>query len=456
MAKRKNGEGTVRKVGEGVYEAIVQSSILNPETQNYKRFKRRGATEDSALTNAKMACRNWELEMSYGNNVKVDKTKTFGMYMDEYMQNVIRVSGITGSTYYSYDKNLKNMFHSYDISNLQLSMLNPKAFEDYYNELYAKYSQKSCSTPRQMCIRLCEHLVDKQLIPYNYAKLGEVGIKKEILDEYNEEVAERERTRKKIWSNDDIQKFYDAYRTGTGGEIVNIILFMIESGVRAGEFEAIKIKDVDKEQRVVHIRKAQAIRYKNSLVPEEGIEYYTKVTKGREERDVYLSDFAMELVEVMETQTNSKCKCNDEGYLYPQFRTGKKRTNSSMEICLKDLCDRLGIDRDVRISKTGQKKGLSLHSCRHTYDSIANTAIGANPIATALSMGHKSINTQNIYTHMTEDARKSIKTASSQVLGISTPTQEKGRNGANNKVLGGLTEEEELLLYQLLKKKYGE
>ena len=65
MAKRKNGEGSVRKVGENVFEAIVQSSILNPQTGNYKRFKRRGTTEEVALTNAKMACSNCELAMSY-------------------------------------------------------------------------------------------------------------------------------------------------------------------------------------------------------------------------------------------------------------------------------------------------------------------------------------------------------------------------------------------------------
>ena len=134
MAKRKNGEGTVSKVGENVYEAIIQSSILNPATGNYKRFKRRGSTAESALTNAKMACKNWELEMSYGNDVKVDKAKTFGMYMQDYMANVVMGSGITMSTYYSYTKNLDNMFYKYDISNLQLHMLTPLAFENYYNE----------------------------------------------------------------------------------------------------------------------------------------------------------------------------------------------------------------------------------------------------------------------------------------------------------------------------------
>ena len=384
--------------------------------------------------------------MSYGNDVKVDKSKTFGMYMQEWMENVVRTSNITASTYFSYTKNLDNMFYKYDVANLQLQMLNPKVFEDYYNLLLSKYSKKSCGTPRQMCIRLCDYLVDKQLIRFNYAKLGEVGIKQEVIDEFNKEKEDNLKAQKKIWSNEDIQKFYDAYRTGTGGEIVNIILFLIETGLRPGEFVSITNDNIDFENKLLHIEKAQALRFKNSLIPEEGIEYYTKVTKGREERDIYLSDFAIELIEVMQSQTKSKCKDNKENLLYPQFRTGKKRTNCSLEICCKDLCDKLEIDRDVRIQNGGQKRGLNMHSCRHTYDSIANNAKNSNPIATALSMGHKALNTQNIYTHITEDARKSIRTASSQVLGLD--------NKDNN--IGGLNEEEERQLYELLKKKYGE
>lgn len=197
MAKRKNGEGTVRKIGENCYEAIIQSSILNPETGNYKRFKKRGATEESALTNAKMACRNWELEMSYGKNTKVDKSKTFGMYMSEYLSNVVKTSGITMSTYHSYCRNMNTMFYKYDISNLQLQMLTPKVFEDYYNTLLTKYTKKSIATPRQFCIRLCDYLMKKQLLDMNYADLGQMGINEEIIDEYKFEQEERERNRKK-------------------------------------------------------------------------------------------------------------------------------------------------------------------------------------------------------------------------------------------------------------------
>lgn len=442
MANRKRGEGTVTRLANGTYEAIIQSSQLNPDTMKPKRFKRRGNTSEEAVANAKAACEHWEIELSYGNNTKIDKRKTLGTYMMEYLDGVIKNSGITASTYHMYYRTINQMFMNSDLAKLQLHMLTPKEFEDYYNDLLSRYAKKSCNLPRQMLIKLCEYLCDRKLISINYAKIAQIGIKREVIDEYKQEQAEREKQRKRIWSNEDIQKFYNAYRTGTGGEIVIIILFMIETGVRAGEFVALTNNDIDIEKRSLLVEKARSVRFKNIDIPEEGIEYYTKVTKNAEARTIYLTDLALELIEVMQEQTKNKCKDNPENLLYPQFRTGKKRTNASMEICLKDLCNKLGIDRDVRLSPTGQKIGLSLHTCRHTYDSIANTAKGANPIATALSMGHKSINVENVYTHLTENARKEIKTASSEVLGI-----QKDKSS-------GLTEDEEKMLYLLLEKKF--
>lgn len=442
MANRKRGEGTVTRLANGTYEAIIQSSQLNPDTMKPKRFKRRGNTSEEAVANAKAACEHWEIELSYGNNAKIDKRKTLGTYMMEYLDGVIKNSGITASTYHMYYRTINQMFMNSDLAKLQLHMLTPKEFEDYYNDLLSRYAKKSCNLPRQMLIKLCEYLCDRKLISINYAKIAQIGIKREVIDEYKQEQAERERQRKRIWSNEDIQKFYNAYRTGTGGEIVIIILFMIETGVRAGEFVALTNNDIDIEKRSLLVEKARSVRFKNIDIPEEGIEYYTKVTKNAEARTIYLTDLALELVNVMQEQTRNKCKNNPEDLLYPQFRTGRKRTNASMEICLKDLCNKLRIDRDVRLSPTGQKIGLSLHTCRHTYDSIANTAKGANPIATALSMGHKSINVENVYTHLTENARKEIKTASSEVLGI-----QKDKSS-------GLTEDEEKMLYLLLEKKF--
>ncbi len=444
MAKRKAGEGTVTQLDNGLYEAITQSSKLNPKTMKYKRFKRRGNTAEEALANARAARDHWEIELSLGNEEKVDKKKSLGSYMMEYLTTTIKDSGITASTYHTYYRTMNQMFMDSNLAKLQLHMLTVKEFEDYYNDLYSHYAEKSCSTPKQLLIKLCDLLCERKLIKMNYAKLAQIGIKKEVIDEYKKSQVENEKHRKKIWTNEDIQKFYNAYRTGTGGEIVVIILFMLETGVRAGEFVAITNDNVDLNKRVLTIEKARSVRFKNIDIPEEGIEYYTKVTKNGEQRTVYLTDFAVELIQVMQEQTRSKCKNNPDDLLYPQLRRGTKRTNTSMETCLKDLCDRLGIDRDVRLSPTGQKIGLSLHTCRHTYDSIANTAKGANPIATALSMGHKGINVENVYTHITENAQKEIKTASSEILGL---------NQSQDSV-SGLSPEEEKMLYLLLKKKF--
>ena len=115
-------------------------------------------------------------------------------------------------------------------------------------------------------------------------------------------------------------------------------------------------------------------------------------------------------------QTKLNCTCNTDNLLYPIFRNGKRRNTSSMEICFKDLCDKLDINRDVHITKTGQKKGLCLHSLRHTADTIANTSKGANVVNTALMMGHKAIDVENVYTHATEEALKSVTTPSQAIL----------------------------------------
>lgn len=149
---------------------------------------------------------------------------------------------------------------------------------------------------------------------------------------------------------------------------------------------------------------------------EKGIEIYTKVPKNKEERFIVMSDLCRECVLFMIEQTKLKCKNNTDGLLYPTFRNGKMRSNSSMEVCFKELCDKLDVDRDVRLTKTGQKKGLCLHSLRHTMDSIANSASGANVVNTALMMGHRAVSVENVYTHATEEGLASVTTPSQAVL----------------------------------------
>jgi integrase len=263
-----------------------------------------------------------------------------------------------------------------------------------------------------MCKRCCKWLINKSLLEENYA--AQARIRTEIADEYDHKREEELKNRKKVFSYEDIQKFYDAYKNNMGQYPV-VVLFLLETGMRAGEFSSLRNSNIDLEKNRIDIVETNAIRYKNND-KNNGVEFYTKVPKNKEARFVMMSDLCRECVIYMQTQTKLYCKNNPDDLLYPTFRNGKRRSTSSMEVCFKELCNKLNIDRDVHLTKTGQQKGLCLHSLRHTADTIANTAKGANIVNTALAMGHKAITVENIYTHATEDALKTITTPSQVVL----------------------------------------
>ena len=411
MGRKGNKEGSVRQLQDGSFECVIQSKYLNPKTAKPKRFKRKGETEEEAIFQAKKAMRVWEKEFESGKDIKIKKTRTFGSYMEEYIDTVVKKT-ITASGYHSYISNMKNNFYPFPISNLQLHMLSKVEFENYYNTILELKSKKTCSLPRQLCVRCCDWLIAKSLIDENFASQAEY--KKEVVDEYNHKQEKRERERKKVFTSEDIQKFYYAYKNNMG-EYPVVALFLLETGLRAGEFAALKLDNINLAENKIYIRETSALRFKDND-KEKGIEIYTKVPKNKEERFIVMSDLCRECVLFMIEQTKLKCKNNTDGLLYPTFRNGKMRSNSSMEVCFKELCDKLDVDRDVRLTKTGQKKGLCLHSLRHTMDSIANSASGANVVNTALMMGHRAVSVENVYTHATEEGLASVTTPSQAVL----------------------------------------
>lgn len=410
MGRSANKEGSVRRLEDGCWECVIQSKYINPKIGKPKRFKRKGKTQEEATKNAKMSMKAWEKEFERGRDTKIIKSKTFGEYMEEYLDTVCKPT-LTASGYKSYTNGMRKNFFEFPISKLQLHMLNAVEFEKYYNTILSLKSKKTCSIPRQLCVRCCDWLIDKSLLEENYAK--QATVQKEIIDEYNHEQEKRERERKKVFTNEDIQKFYYAYKNNIG-EYPAVVLFLLETGLRAGEFAALKTDNIDLENNKIYIRETSAIRFKDND-KDNGYEIYTKVPKNKEERFIIMSDLCKECVLYMMEQTKLKCKDNPEGLLYPTFRSGKMRSISSMEMCFKDLCDKLKIDRDVRKTKTGNK-GLCLHALRHTMTSIANSAKGANVVNTALMTGHKAITTENIYTHATEEGLASIITPSKAVL----------------------------------------
>ena len=441
--RTKNGEGSTRQLPDGKYECVMTSKYLNPKTGNPKRIKRRGDTEEEAKKSALMAKRAWEKEFEKGNDLKFLKTKTFGEYMDEFIDNEIKPN-ITASGYKTYCSNMKVNFYPFPIANYQLHMLTSAEFENYYNSILEKKSRKTCALPIQLCRRCCEHLINRSLLDENYAKIARVP--REVADEYDHKREQELKNRKEVFTAEDIQKFYYAYKQNIT-EYPVIILFLLETGMRESEFASLRNSNIDFKQNIINIVETRSTRFINNE-KNNGIEEYVKVPKNGESRFVVMSDLCRECVEYMQEQTKLHCLNNSDDLLYPTFRNGKRRSNATMRVGFNLVCDKMGIDRDVHLTKTGQMKGLSINSLRHTAISIANNAKGANVVNTALMVGHKAINTENVYTHATKESLSAITTPSKAILD-DYKKQEKEDFTSN------LSEEEEIQLYNLLAKKYG-
>ena len=254
MGRRDNGEGSARKLSDGSWECVTQSKYINPQTCKPKRFKRKGKTEKEAKASAKAARDAWEKEIEKGRDTKVSKTKTFGEYMDEYIDTEVK-SALTGSGYHSYISNMKCNFYPFNISKMQLHMLSVVEFEKYYNMILEKKSKSTCSLPIQLCKRCCEWLINKNLLEENYAKLAR--IKTNVIDEYDHKKEEFKR-RKKVFSYEDIQKFYNAYKSGLG-QCPVIVMFLLETGMRIGEFISLRNSNIDLEKGRIDIVETTAI-----------------------------------------------------------------------------------------------------------------------------------------------------------------------------------------------------
>lgn len=424
---KKNGQGSTRQISGDKWECIIQSKYTNPDSKTLspKRIKRTGKTEVEAQKKAKQALLMWEKNFEKNkNNTKLDRSRTFGSYMEQFIDEEVKTE-ISASTYKSYIYTMRANFYNYKISKLKLHELNKTEFQIFYDTITKEKSKKTSSFPIQLCKRCCEWLVNNSLLEENYAKQAKT--KREIRDEYFRKDEENKKIRKEIFSNEDICKFYDAYKNNLS-EYCPAIILILETMMRGQEVLALSINDVNFENNTISIKSAISERFINNDKNNK-LEKYIKVPKNGKERLIYMTPLAKEVILFMLNQTKLKCRNNPNNLVFPSYaRAGKPRTMDSFEIQFKVICNRLGIDRDVRPRSDGRMVGLSVHHLRHTAITIANTAKEANVINTALQSGHTAIKTENIYTHTNIEALKKIETVGSSVLNAYSKEDEKDKD----------------------------
>ncbi len=146
-----------------------------------------------------------------------------------------------------------------------------------------------------------------------------------------------------------------------------ILAFFIQTGLRIDELINLHTKNVDLQDKTIKVH-----------------------GKGDKERIVPLSQ---DLVKILKTYLNGRT----EGYLF-MSQKGKPFSPSAIQKMVKRYAQEAHL-----------KKKISPHKLRHTFATLALEA-GVNPFTLKELLGHSSLNTTLIYTHITpEISRDAVK-----------------------------------------------
>lgn len=400
--KAKSGDGYIEKTKSGKYACTIVSMCVDPQTGNYKKIKRTRDTEEEARAACKLAVKAYEKEWEEDNEYKSGATLAFYEYIEDYLKQEVHGT-VAESTIYSYTRAYQQYIKNKAIAKMQLKNLNKKRFQTFYDVLTESYSPRSIEFAIQLCRRTCGWLVERSLLEENYAEQAKPRY--DVVDEFD---YVKNLEHKKVFTDEDLKKFYDAEENGIKSEYISVVIFLLETGLRPQEFACLTNADVDWDKEQIYVCKTCSRRFIDET--QTKTEMYVKVVKTKEARYVPLSDMAVKQIKKMQFATEQYCKNNPMDLLYPVFRGGKIRSNATMEVGFKKLCDMLDIDRDVHPTKGGQQIGLNLYACRHTCETLQEKA-GVSPLMIGAMLGHKPETGLKHYTHLTaDDVAKQMKT----------------------------------------------
>ena len=147
-----------------------------------------------------------------------------------------------------------------------------------------------------------------------------------------------------------------------------IVELLLASGLRVSELVNIKLSDLDFNEKSIRV-----------------------IGKGKKERIVYFGDYALKsLNEYLEGSREYLLKGKNNDYLFVNYLGDRITTRG-----ITDILDRL-------LELTAIEKKVSPHTFRHSFATMLLNE-GANTKVVQELLGHASMKTTSIYTHLSND-----------------------------------------------------
>lgn len=272
----------------------------------------------------------------------------------EYLKVIKKHSENTISSY------KKDILEFYNLNNNSIN-ISKDIVNNYLNNEYNKNSSKSTISRKLSSLRTF----------YNYLlKKGEIDINYFA----NIKNPKKEKSLPKYVKGNDIDKMFEVPDTNTkfGQRNLLIMRLLYATGLRISELINIKIKDINIKERTIKV-----------------------LGKGSKERIVVFGNNGKECLEEYLNHGYKELNTKNSEYLFLN-KDGSKLTDRYVRKMLDDV-----------IIKASIKMHVSPHMLRHTFATeMLNN--GADLVSVKDLLGHSSLETTSIYTHVSDDMLKKV------------------------------------------------
>ena len=373
MARRLNGEGTIRQRKDGLYEVRITSKP-DPATGKKKRISRYAKTREQALKIRS------ELQLQYGGNAEVPTSLTLGEWLPHWLELYARPS-VRHSTYVSYEGYVRKHLVP-ALGAVPLDKLVPADLQRFYlRKLQEDHlSPKTISNLHACLHRALQQAVKEQMIPSNPC---------DAVDLPRKEAAEIS----VLTREQQVKLMQESYRHRYGV----FIRLALSTGMRIGEIVGLRWDDIDFTNRILFVR--STLNRLPTVDGESKTQLFVGTPKTKNGRrsiplfDAIISDLA----DWRKTQ-EADAQLAQSAY----ENTGYVVTNEFG----KPIEPRTFRDHYIRILKAAGLPHFTFHALRHTF---ATRAIEQGMDVKALSkiLGHASVGfTLDTYAHLLDDHKR--------------------------------------------------
>ncbi len=278
-------------------------------------------------------------------------------YIDDFLEYLVVVKKHSDNTIINYRVDLLE-FTEFTNNNIDIKK---DDVNNYLKYLYEQNTSKSSISRKLSSLRsFYNYLLKKEIIDNNYFSLIKNPKKDSSLPKYVKE--------------EDIDKMFSIPNTRTwiGMRNLLIIRMLYATGLRVSELINVKLSDINETERTIRV-----------------------LGKGSKERIVVFGNNTKEALDDYLSRGRREVDFHNSEYLFLN-KDGNKLSTRYVRKIIDDIIFKASIEMHV-----------SPHMLRHTFaTSMLNN--GADLVSVKDLLGHESLNTTSIYTHVSDDKIREI------------------------------------------------